>query len=67
MNAEELEEYKQEVQSVYDQYLMKTENRGISYGEIAYIDGLDKKELDDLYNEAVAELNRLRKIDNMED
>ena len=66
-DEDDLAEYKQEVQSVYDQYLMKTENRGISYGEIAYIEGLDKEGLDGLYNEATSELNRLRQIDNMED
>ena len=53
-----MEEYKQEVQRVYDEYLMATEGRGISYGEIAYIDGLDKKELDKLYDEALSELEK---------
>lgn len=51
MNEEQLDEYKIEVQRAYDEYLYKTEGRGASYGEIAYIDGLDEQELDDLYKE----------------
>ena len=35
----------------YDYYLQKTEGRGISYGEIAYIQGLNSKELEELYKE----------------
>ena len=35
----------------YDEYLMRTEKRGISYGELAYIQGLNKKELTALYAE----------------
>ena len=46
-----MDEFKQEVQRLYDEYLYKTEHRGISYGEIAYIEGLDKKELNKLYKE----------------
>ena len=46
-----MEEYKIEVQRAYDEYLYKTEGRGASYGEIAYIDGLDEHELDELYEE----------------
>lgn len=63
----DIDEYKMQVQSVYDQYLMKTEYRGISYGEIAYIDGLDKEGLDGLYNEATSELNELRKAESEEE
>jgi hypothetical protein len=40
-----------EVQSIYDEYLQRTEKRGISYGEIYYIQNLRKKELDKLYIE----------------
>lgn len=50
------EEFIMEVQQNYDEYLMKTENRGISYGEIAYIQGLSDKELNDLNNDAIKEL-----------
>ena len=35
----------------YDEYLMRTEKRGISYGELAYIQGLNKKQLRQFYNE----------------
>lgn len=45
-----MEDFKNFVQQ-YDEYLYKTEGRGASYGEIAYIDGLNKKELRALYNE----------------
>lgn len=60
-----MDEYKQEVERAYDEYLMATEGRGISYGEIAYIEGLDKKELDSLYNEALSELDK-KTIDKTE-
>ena len=46
-----MDEYRQEVQMAYDEYLYETEGRGISYGEIAHIEGLNKKELDELYKE----------------
>lgn len=42
-----LDELKMEVESRYDDYLYTTEHRGISYGEIAYIQGLTEKELED--------------------
>lgn len=43
----ENEEYLLEVQSKYDEYLQKTENRGMSYGELSYLQGLSKKELEE--------------------
>jgi hypothetical protein len=55
---EDREEFIMEVQQNYDEYLMKTENRGISYGEIAYIQGLSDKELKDLNDEAIKELEK---------
>ena len=39
------EEYILNIQNKYDEYLMQTENRGISYGELAYIQNLNEKEL----------------------
>ena len=51
-----MEEYRQEVIRKYDEYLMKTEKRGISYGEIAYIEGLKKKELEEMEKELDKEL-----------
>lgn len=41
----------QSIQSRYDDYLQKTEGRGASYGEIAYVDGLRGKDLDDFEKE----------------
>lgn len=46
-----MDEFKMEVQNMYDDYLNKTQKRGISWGEIAHIDSLNKKELNGLYNE----------------
>lgn len=46
MNWEEKEEYLLEVVNKYDEYLMKTENRGISYGELTYLQGLTKEQLE---------------------
>lgn len=55
-----LAEYRQEVARAYDEYIMAKEGRGISYGEIAYIDGLKKKELDALYFEALEEIEKIK-------
>lgn len=49
-------DYIMEVQSLYNEYLEKTENRGISYGELSYIENLKKKELDSLYIELIENL-----------
>lgn len=51
-----MEEYRNQVQQMYDEWLMKTENRNISYGEIAHIQSLDEKELTELVNELQYEL-----------
>lgn len=56
-----MNEFRQHVQSLYDEYLYKTEKRGASYGEIAHIEGLNKKELNGLYNELVHEMERKKK------
>ena len=45
------DEYKLQVQQLYDEYLMKAENRNISYGEIAWIQSLKEKELTEFENE----------------
>ena len=47
----ELEELRLETESLYDDYLYRTENRGISYGEVAHIQGLNKRELKELCKE----------------
>ena len=46
-----MDEYRQEVERLYGEHLYETEGRSISYGEIAYIEGLNKKELDELYKD----------------
>lgn len=55
----ELEELKMETQTLYDDYLYETEHRGISYGEIAFIQGLDREELDDFCEELELKLNEI--------
>ncbi len=52
----ELDELKMETQSRYDDYLMATESRGVSYGEIAYIQGLSREELEDFCEELENEI-----------
>lgn len=47
-----MDDFIEEVIERYDEYLMASEGRGISYGEIAYINGLGKEELNALYEEA---------------
>lgn len=47
----EIDEYLLYIQSLYDKYLSKTENRNISYGEIYWIQNLRKNELTNLENE----------------
>ena len=46
-----MNEYAMYIQIKYDEYLMKTENRGISYGELAYIQNLSEEELQELEEE----------------
>ena len=41
----------QSIQSRYDDYLQQTEGRGASYGEIAYVESLRGKDLDDFEKE----------------
>lgn len=48
-----MDEFRQEVERLYDEYLYETEGRGMSYGELAYIEGLNKKELNALYKELI--------------
>ncbi len=45
-----------EVVQKYDEYLMLKEKRGVSYGELAYIQNLGKRELKELYNAIIEEL-----------
>lgn len=52
-----MDEFKLEVQNMYDEHLRNTEKRGISWGEIAHIENLNKKELKGLYNELLEKNN----------
>ena len=47
----ENEEYLFYVQSKYDEYLQKTENRGMSYGELAYLQDLSREQLEEFEKE----------------
>lgn len=51
-----LNEYRLEVENMFDEWLMKTENRNISYGEMAHIQSLSEKELTELVMELQYEL-----------
>lgn len=59
MSKEELEEYRTHVMNLYDEYVRATENRGISWGEVAHIGGLNEKELDELCAELDDEMRKL--------
>lgn len=47
-----------------EKYIQKTEKRGISWGEIAYIEGLNDKELEELESEILKELKKEEKKAN---
>ena len=49
-----MEDLLNEVSLLYEEYIYKTENRGASYGELAYIQNLSEKELNDLYKELIS-------------
>ena len=49
MNKEEKkEELLFEVTSLYDEYLQETEKRGVSYGEVAYLQSLNVESLEEI-------------------
>lgn len=52
----ELEEFRLEVERLYDEWLEKTEKRNTSYGELLYIEGLNEKDLNDMFEELLEEL-----------
>jgi hypothetical protein len=52
----ELEEFRLEVGARYNEWLEKTENRNTSYGELAYIESLNEKQLNEIYEELLNEL-----------
>lgn len=48
---EERQQFEFEVNRLYDEYLQQTENRNMSYGELAYVSNLSDSELEEFYNE----------------
>lgn len=52
------DEYLMSVQQKFDEYLMATEGRGISYGEIAYLEEISKAELGKIERELDEWLDR---------
>ena len=52
------------LESLYDEYLQKTEKRGLSYGELSYIENLSDKELEELESEILKELEKEEKKAN---
>lgn len=57
-NKQILNDHVLEIESKYNEYLTQTEKRGISYGELAYIQNLSKKELQELEKEIDIELRK---------
>lgn len=53
---EEREEYIMYIQNLYNEWIEKEENRNISYGELAYIQDLNDKDLKDMEQELLQEL-----------
>ena len=56
----ELEEFRFEVETRYNEYLEKTENRNTSYGELVYIESLNEEQLNEIYEELLNELEELK-------
>ena len=59
MTKQEREEFNMAVEDIYDEYLMKTEGRGLSYGEVAHIEELSDDEARALYDECFNELVKI--------
>lgn len=55
----EREELIMAVVNVYDEYLQATERRGVSYGELAYIESLSDTEAHNMLEECYGELNKI--------
>lgn len=64
MKKQEKQEYIMHVENLYDTLMNIKEERGISYGEIAYVESLKKKELEELEEEIIEELERIKEIVN---
>ena len=59
MTKQEREEFIMAVETAYDEYLMKTEGRGLSWGEVGYITGLSDNDARALYDECFDELVKI--------
>lgn len=55
----EREELNIAIENAYDEYLQATEQRGVSYGECAYIESLSDKEAHNMLEECYQELNKI--------
>lgn len=64
MSKQEKQEYIMHVENLYDALVNIQEQRNISYGEIAYVESLKKKELEELEEEIIEELERIKEIVN---
>lgn len=64
MSKQEKQEYIMHIENLYDALMNIKEERGISYGEIAYVESLKKKELEELEEEIIEELERIKEIVN---
>ena len=64
MTKQEMDEYRMYVTNKYDEHLMETEKRGVSWGEVAYIGGLKKRELEALEKELDEEALKKEAEDN---
>lgn len=62
MNKQKKQEYIMYVEKLYDALMSVKEERGISYGEMAYVESLNKKGLKDLEEEIFEELERIYDI-----
>lgn len=60
MTKEQREEFNMTLVNAYDELLTKTEGRGISYGECAYIDNLKESEAQEFLEECYNKLNELK-------
>ena len=56
---DEREDLNMAVVDAYDEYLQATEKRGVSYGELAYIEGLSDKQARDMLEKCYQELNKI--------
>lgn len=59
MTKAQREEFNMTIVNAYDELMTKTEGRGISWGECAYIENLKESEAQELLEECYNKLNEL--------